>query len=164
MHYPHVAHFAGRDEDALLRGVAEYLRSGLDAGGCCIVITATARWEKIGRIAGVSKRTVWVNADELLPKLVHSGKVGADAFTHLVGGTVARVIAANGARPVYAYGDLVGMLWDRAQYAAAIQLEEYWNDLGAQYPFRLYCGYPIDAGVGNDAHVSCVEALHSHVV
>jgi hypothetical protein len=50
--------------------------------------------------------------------------------------------AADGGRPVRAFGEMVSLLWDDDQVSAAIEVEAMWNELGSQYPFSLCCGYP----------------------
>jgi hypothetical protein len=40
---------------------------------------------------------------------------------------------------------MVAVLWDQGNVAAAIALEDLWNDLGTKHPFSLFCAYPIRA-------------------
>jgi hypothetical protein len=40
---------------------------------------------------------------------------------------------------------LVNLLWRAGQPAAAIRLEELWNDLARLYPFGLFCGHMLDS-------------------
>jgi hypothetical protein len=42
---------------------------------------------------------------------------------------------------VRAYGELVDVLAEEGNFAAAIALERLWNDLLAERPFALMCGY-----------------------
>lgn len=43
-----------------------------------------------------------------------------------------------------AYGEMVNLLWREGREAAAIRVEEYWNDLAGLYPFSLFCGYIVN--------------------
>jgi signal transduction histidine kinase len=54
---------------------------------------------------------------------------------------VARGIASSTTGRVRAYGEMVDLLWRRGHQPAALQLEEFWERLGAQYPFSLLCAY-----------------------
>lgn len=43
------------------------------------------------------------------------------------------------------YGEMVSDLWRAGNTAAAIRLEEYWNELARLYQFCLFCGYQVDS-------------------
>ena len=43
------------------------------------------------------------------------------------------------------YGEMVAVLWDQGNVAAAIELERLWNDLAIRHPFSLLCAYPTSA-------------------
>lgn len=164
MHYPHVAHFAGNDETALIDGVARYLRTALDSEGCALVVTSVARRDRIDAQLGKPDRVTWIDGHQILALIHRDGKIDANAFRNVVGRKVRETIKSNGARPLYAYGDMVGTLWEGGHHAAAIQLERLWNDLGSSEPFRLYCAYPIDANECTHPHVQAVIDLHSELV
>jgi len=61
---------------------------------------------------------------------------------------------------------MVALLWDAGDVSAAIELERLWNELGAELPFSLFCGYP--AYIASDASSADEFAelchLHSDVV
>jgi KaiC/GvpD/RAD55 family RecA-like ATPase len=40
------------------------------------------------------------------------------------------------------FGEMVALLWEKGNQAAALQLEELWNEVLHEIPFRLHCGYP----------------------
>jgi hypothetical protein len=61
---------------------------------------------------------------------------------------------------------MIGLLWEAGQTTAAIQLEEYWNELLHRGGISLFCGYPIDV-FANDfqrAHIHDVVCAHSRVL
>ena len=43
-----------------------------------------------------------------------------------------------------AFGEMVGLLWIERQQAAAIRLEQYWNEVLTGSTASLFCAYPID--------------------
>ena len=64
------------------------------------------------------------------------------------------------------YGEVVALLWAAGHVNAALELEGFWNELGREIPFSLYCGYPRQT-VGTSQHhgaVSEVCRLHTEVV
>jgi MEDS: MEthanogen/methylotroph, DcmR Sensory domain len=65
-----------------------------------------------------------------------------------------------------AYGEMVGILWNARQFAAAVRLEQFWNKLLSQSRFSLYCAYAIDV-FGKEFQISALDSLlcaHTHVV
>lgn len=54
------------------------------------------------------------------------------------------------------YGELVNDLWRAGHTAAAIRLEEYWNELARLYQFCLFCGYHVDCV----SEVAYIDPLH----
>jgi hypothetical protein len=70
--------------------------------------------------------------------------------------------AADSGRPVHAYGEMVSLLWDANQVNAAIELEAMWNELGSQYPFSLYCGYPARSVAGSRHRDALAQVCHLH--
>jgi anti-sigma regulatory factor (Ser/Thr protein kinase) len=65
-------------------------------------------------------------------------------------------------RPVRAFGEMVGLLWDRGDVSAAIELETLWNALAAELPFSLYCAYHADSMAGHEHADALHEVCHLH--
>ena len=87
-------------------------------------------------------------------------------FMEVIGGVISR--AAESGRPVRVFGEMVSLLVADGHPAAALRLEELWNDLQAHlaHAFSLFCAYPMDH-FGGEAHqelFSDVCAAHSQVV
>ena len=64
------------------------------------------------------------------------------------------------------YGEIVAVLWAAGHVNAALELEGFWNELGREIPFSLYCGYPRQSVESSQHHgaVSEVCRLHTAVV
>jgi MEDS: MEthanogen/methylotroph, DcmR Sensory domain len=141
-----------QDEAFLAEAVAEYIGYGLKQGDAGVII---ARPE---HIRGFKRELVALgcypeqairngqlklfDAGETLAKLIVNGKPQWRPFRELVGELVAelRLQYPN----VRAYGEMVDILWQSGRYDAAIQLEEYWNDLAMLQSFSLFCAYQMD--------------------
>jgi hypothetical protein len=65
-----------------------------------------------------------------------------------------------------AYGEMVNLLWSQGKEAAAIRLEEYWNELAGSYPFSLFCGYTVNAQRWEtySGRLHDIGRTHSHVL
>lgn len=57
-----------------------------------------------------------------------------------------------------AYGEMVGLLWERGETAAALELEQFWNTILPDTVCSLFCGYPIDM-FGHDLDVAGVNRI-----
>jgi hypothetical protein len=146
-----------QDAEFLAEAVSRYLQAGLDAGEAGIVI---ARPEHRARFA-VRGAVTMLDAEETLGSFMANGMPQWAPFRERVGG----LIAAQG-RPVRAYGEMVDLLWQRGERAAATRLEEYWNELGKLHRFSLFCAYymdPLDSA-SYDGGLQCVCKTHSHLI
>ncbi|MGH7300902.1 MAG: ATP-binding protein, partial [Candidatus Rokuibacteriota bacterium] len=87
-----------------------------------------------------------------------------ERFSELIGGVLAR--ASRDGRGLRVFGEMVGLLLSRGQAAAAIRVEDLWNELGATRAFRLLCAYPLDRLGGRGLAHPIVEvcARHSRVI
>ncbi|HET9752408.1 MAG TPA: MEDS domain-containing protein, partial [Myxococcales bacterium] len=109
---------------------------------------------------------VLLDARETLSKITVSGMPDWHRFKQVVGGVLERALLATSAAHVRAYGEMVDVLWRDGQPAAALRLEEFWNDLGAIHAFSLLCAYRMgnflkEADGANFQHVC---QAHTHVV
>ena len=85
-------------------------------------------------------------------------------FSAVVGGTVTTAVERYGG--VRIFGEMVGILAVAGHHAAALRLEEMWNDLGRAYRFSLLCGYPMEQmqGEASGALLTGVCATHGRVI
>lgn len=167
----HVVHFYERDGE-LLPTLARYVGEGLETGGVAVVVATPQHVDGLRTAltaAGVDTpraeadhRFVVLDAKTALGRLLGPGGPNRACFDAAVGGVVSRAVA--GGRPVRAFGEMVGLLWDRGDVAIAIELESLWNDLGAAIPFSLFCAYRLTETSKDIAALEDVCALHSAVL
>lgn len=167
MHEPcnHVVHLHGGDTALLRERAGRFLGEGLAAGEAALVIAAPAHvdaficqlsedgHDPIGAIR--SGCLALVDAATMLAEIMPGGVLSRAAFDQSIGGALGALRVRSGKRSVYAYGEMVGILWQARRYAEAAVLEDYWNELLGEGGLSLFCGYPIDL---LDAHLD-VEAL-----
>lgn len=149
---PHVVGFHDGDA-ALVPAVRAYLADGLEAGGSAVVFATPGRRRAITDAlehAGLpvealraSGRYAAHDAHGTLSAFMRDGAPDPDA----VAGTVGSVLraAAEGGGPVRVFGEMVAVLWQAGNVAAAIELETQWNRLIDAHGFELLCGYPMGA-------------------
>jgi len=170
----HVVRFYEADA-SLLDSVATFCADAILADGVALVV-ATPEHR-----AGIAERLrargfldteddhdsyLSLDAAEMLSQFMVNGEVDAARFTEVVGGIISRT--AKSGRQVRVFGEMVSLLVADGYPAAAIRLEELWNDLQAHHThaFSLFCAYPMDH-FGGETHqdlFSDVCAAHSQVV
>jgi hypothetical protein len=107
---------------------------------------------------------VFLDAAETLDSFMVAGWPDAAAFWH----ALSPVIKSAQARPgeVRVFGEMVTLLWDAGQTAAAVDVEALFSELARQYSFSLLCSYPADAEaeVEHADDLSHIQGAHSAVL
>jgi hypothetical protein len=144
----------GADAEQLIHNVGHYLAEGCARGDGLLLIGTPAHNEAI--IAQVARngadvdaairagRLVARDAQEVLGLLMVDNQPDADRFDLVVGGAIRALRGDRAHRGIRLYGEMVGILWEAWQFAAALRLEEYWNQLLTREGASLFCAYPID--------------------
>jgi signal transduction histidine kinase/ActR/RegA family two-component response regulator len=151
--------FIGRaihaDDGALVVATGVH-RNGLDellqANGLDVT-TAKARGQYLS-----------LDAAETLSKFMVDGAPEPGRFNEFMGGVIASV--TDGRPRISAFGEMVALLWAEGNHAAAIRLEELWNDLQRTHSFSLFCAYPMN-GLSGEKFIeatSSVCKVHSRVI
>lgn len=171
----HVVQLYGSDDRLLTQNVGHFLSEGLKRGDGLLVIatpqhrcTLTSRLRaEIGHSKAVLEgRLVFLDAETTLSRLMVNGAPDQELFRSVVGEALRGVRARAVHTGVRAYGEMVGLLWLAGEYAAAVRLEELWNDLLKLSDVTLFCAYPIDI-FGPEFQPGKVDALlcaHSHLL
>ena len=164
------------DEVSLVANVSLYLSEGLKRGEGVLVVAAAAHRESFAReldrlgvdtgSAIQTSQLVCIDARETLSQFMTAGQPDWDKF-EIAMGTAMRAVRSAGDRPgLRAYGEMVGLLWTKGQYSAAIRLEQFWNKLLARSSFSLYCAYPIDV-FDKKFHAAALDGVlcaHTHLM
>jgi signal transduction histidine kinase/ActR/RegA family two-component response regulator len=158
----------------LLNSLSGFIGAGLAAGEGCIVVATKAHREALEEqlnargldmaAACATGQYVALDAAETLSKFMLNGQPEPGRFTEVIGSLIAGVTEAW--PRVRVFGEMVALLWAEDNQAAAIQLEELWNNLQKSYTFSLFCAYPMN-GFGGEKFVEPfgnVCAGHSSVI
>ena len=160
-------------DEALLAGLERLLDFAITAGDALVVIATEAhRVDLLERMQ--AKETAppghctFLDAREMLSRFMRWGQPDRGLFQQVVGGLVGAAVDAAAARGhrVLAYGEMVALLWNEGNSAAAVQLERMWNELGESQPFYLHCAYPVAyfGGGGTARSIAAVCGEHSRVI
>jgi hypothetical protein len=172
----HLLQFYEADERPLLENISRYVREGLKSGEGVLLIAAQHRNEAVEQrlnelgidteAAIHEGRLTFVGVRQALAGFMRDGQPDWELFQNTIGATVRESRARIHDGVIRAYGEMVGVLWEAGQFAAAIRLEHYWNELRHSAPFKLFCAYPIDV-LGKGFQTPAVDALlraHTHLL
>jgi hypothetical protein len=171
--WEHLAHFY-TDSDSLLHHLTNYVLPGLQGGDGAIIIAMQNHIDGLQqrlRIEGVDVlslvergQLVCVDAQEVLDQIMCGDQPDRHAFNAIVGQLV-RHTKSRFSR-LLAYGELVNLLWQQNNHAAAHTLEHWWNLLIQQHGFSLMCGYRANVLSYSDGMVDRLHEVcqtHTHV-
>jgi MEDS: MEthanogen/methylotroph, DcmR Sensory domain len=137
------------DEGSTAHALAAFTAQGLEREETVLIVASPHRWRLAARPTGQRARrfsealesgqlTVLDSLDTLA-RLRRPNGPDPLLFDQIVGDMVRR-LRGRGA-PLRVYGDMVDQLALEADFMAALQLEELWNDLLRVEPCALLCGY-----------------------
>jgi len=140
------------DSDSYLtESVCDFIGTGLRNGEEAVVIATRPHRENLeialskkgldliaARIEG---RYLTLDAAATLSEFMVDGDIDFALLDKTIRDSVARPV--GGERGLRIYGEMVALLWERGDVAAAIRLEDYWNSLLDAQPVTLMCGYPM---------------------
>jgi excisionase family DNA binding protein len=147
----HVVQFYDADA-SLIDAVHDYLGAGFRLGDVAVVIATPAHRAALeqrllqGGIDIVAARASGsyfpLDAEATLARFMVDGMPDAARFQKVIGGLVEE--AMRGGAALRAFGEMVALLAIDANHAAALRLEELWNDLQSRATFSLFCAYPLE--------------------
>jgi PAS domain S-box-containing protein len=138
------------DDEFLIDAVSGFVGAAIEAGENSVIIATEDHRQAIqSRLAArnldvsidAGAQCVWLDAARVLEQFMVDGQPDRIRFDEVVGGVVRRALRDN--RKLRAFGEMVAILWARGDRAAAIRLEELWNDLVKYHSFALFCAYPM---------------------
>jgi signal transduction histidine kinase len=160
------------EDAALVDSVAAYIRRGLESGAAAVVIATGQHWQELVQLwrsqgfdfsgALASGQLVPMDAGEMLGRLMRDGRPQRAQFMDEIGAAIAGI--SRQWRRIVAFGEMVSLLCQNAMHAAAIELEELWNELARLHAFSLYCAYPLREFGADGTAFEAVCAVHARVL
>lgn len=172
----HLVQFYESD-DFLLDTLSELIGTDLAAGDTCIFVATKTHREgleeklKTNGLDLVTTQTpgkyISLDAEETLSKFMVDGLPDPDRFTEVIGSMI--VQAAKDRHQVRFFGEMIALLWMEGNQAAALRLEELWDDLlHAHHPFSLFlfCVHSMSSFAGQTQEEQFIKLCqqHSHVI
>ena len=167
--FEHFVQFCETDE-FLVKSVSKFLSAGLIEGDTCVVLATQPHRQGFEEhlkaeglavtVARARGKYIALDAATTLPQIMVDGSIDPARFYEVIGNIIKQ--AAKGSRNVRVFGELVALLWAEGNRAAAIHLEDLWNDLSRRYSFSLYCAYPMKGFDGEAYGSEFAEICRQH--
>jgi hypothetical protein len=175
--HEHAVQFYDSDERALISNVVRYLADGYRNGSSlCVVATQPHREAFIAGLEALGidaqkaiddGQFLVLDAEETLRGFMVHGYPDALLFDATCGAVARASIERAQGRGLRGYGEMVDLLWRADKAAAAVRLEQLWDELRAKLGgFTLLCSYRIDI-FGHEFHAGAVDGVlctHSSVI
>lgn len=168
----HIVQFFGSDEE-YVRAAGRYLGEGVAAGDTCVAVATTEHHRQLDDylfdagwdVAALSAeyRYIPLQAEDTLQTFFADGNGIDQERFHRQFNQLLSQVSARG-QPVRIFGEMVSLLAEQGHPAAAIQLEELWNELSRQHNFSLFCSYRLSPFTQNPRYRKLLHGIHSHVV
>ncbi len=165
-----------KDETFLLKAVSLFIETGLQRNEAVVMIVTDSHREALLcrlRDHNIHVETVIaqgqliiLDAHETLYAFMLNGAPDFPKFRGTIGQLLDNIVEESKFTKIRAYGEMVDILWRQGNLNAAIQLEEFWNDLLKIYQFSLFCAYTMD-GLDKDVNSGPLQAVckaHSHFI
>ncbi len=159
--------------DSVADAVSGFIAEGVEAGDVVLAVMRRETWESTARrlrergvdpaVAQASGGLTVLDAAATLETFLVNGRIDQKLFEDSVGTLVWALASSD--RRLRIYGEMVDVLASTGDFRIALQLEARWNDLRAETPFTLFCGYSAE-NFGNPKlsetlQLTCLA--HSHI-
>lgn len=158
--FHHAVAFYDNDE-VLTEQVAKFL--DMSRPGTAIVVATRAHRAAFERhLTTRAPRYISLDAETLLAEVMVDNFPDEGRLRAAVGGLFETV----GEGPISIFGEMVALLWERGDVAAALKLEKLWNGLADDHRFSLFCAYPTSLFQGSASLEAYLRmcGMHSHLV
>jgi hypothetical protein len=167
----HFVQFYDREDD-IIKAVAGYLSHGLRYNEFCVLVASEDHISLITEqmskndpiVAGQLKSGSFIahDARQTLAKFMVGNVPSKDLFESTITEVLSPALASG--KRIRIFGEMVALLVADGNPAAAVALENLWNELAQKLPFRLFCAYPENCLASNDTCLPEIHATHSHVL
>lgn len=162
-------------DEALVSTVVRFMERGIAEGDGVIAITTAAHWQMVRERLGAAgidvdsvqakRQLVVCDAHDTLMSFMVDGMPDRNAMRAAVMSALDSTRAAGYTR-VRGFGEMVDILNRRGNLAAAIRLEELWNEVLDAERIALLCAYAIDPfdRAEYKAVLPSIGHVHSHLM
>jgi hypothetical protein len=155
----------------LVDSLAVFAGAGLGKGDAVVVVARPGHAKALeDRLAAdafdVKDLEDWgqlriLDAVGVLEEFMVAGRPDRERFRAICTGLIAKARVCSRTGRVRIYGEMVDVLWQQGNVAAASQLEAYWNEIIHAFCIPLFCAYRV---AGDCTLPEELSRAHSHVI
>jgi PAS domain S-box-containing protein len=145
-----------KDDSVLLEDLNGFIGAALAAGNSAVIVATRVHREGLSRLLSTQGidvnlatnqgRYIALDAYETLSKFMVNDLPDEILFKKAIGSVLSLATAsAQSDAPPAVFGEMVALLWQDGKTGAAIQLEQFWNNLAKTNLFHLRCAYPMSS-------------------
>lgn len=172
----HSVHFYD-ESAALVSRLCGIVGSALRIGNAVLIIASQPHRDGLVKALGEAnldvreharqRRFAMFDAEEILATFMRNGRPRRERFMDSIGSLLKEAKSNSKAKDVglTVFGEMVAVLWEQGKKAAAIELEELWNEALSNSAFHLHCAYPRASFAQNvdEDFMAQVCRSHTHV-
>ena len=165
-----------QDQDFLSRAVCRFAGPALANGEGVILIPTPTHWNAFRprleaegvdvQAAQERGQLMVVDANQLLPRFMRDAMPDPPVFNGVFTDVVGQARARGEFQRLRVWGEMVGVLWERGDVAASMNLEDLFDQLGKKIDIAIFCSFLMDNFDG-DVHAHMLPRLgtnHSHLI
>lgn len=160
------------DAEYLCAVASEFISEGIEAGQPALVIARPhhragilqvlrGRGVDVDRLQSAGDLIV-LDACDTLSRFFADGQLNTASFHEQATRMLERICRGRKDCTIWAYGEMVDLLWEAEQPLAAIILEMLWNRLAATWKLCILCGYSTSNPYRGD-NITDICGQHTHV-
>jgi CheY-like chemotaxis protein len=159
----------------LHRAIAAFLAEPLQSGAPMLMVARRHTFEAVaerltsghpGASVDLASHIMFVDADAALGGFMDEVTPDPVRFGHRISNLLSRVRQGREDGTIWVYGEMVDVLCKAGEHAAAVRLEELWNEVLDRQQVSLLCGYAIER-FDADVKATQLQAIcrqHTHVI
>ena len=173
VHHAHAVQFY-EDDAFLVQTVFDYAHAGLSRHQPVVIIATPEHCRAVADRLGSAgldaqraerdRTLTLLDARTTLADFMVDGLPDARRFDERVGSLLRSRREAFGDLPMWAYGEMVDLLWADANAEGALRLEELWNVLASRHEFSLLCAYAMSRFAGAHHRQGFADVCNRHAV
>jgi hypothetical protein len=165
-----------QDEDFLTYAVCRFAGAGFANGEGVILVSTLTHWNAIRprleaegvdvRAAEQRGQLTVVDADECLRRFMRDAMPDPPVFNVVFGDVVGQARARGSYQKLRVWGEMVGVLWERGDVDASMNLEDLFDQLAKKVDISIFCSFLMD-NFNGDVHARMLPRLgrnHSHLI
>jgi hypothetical protein len=150
--------------------VSGYIGAALERGGITVMVATSEH-----RLAVVRKleargidviaaqrdgRLFLRDAEAVVSQIMTDGELDRTKFANMVASVLGNLVESD--RRIFGTGEIAGLLWENGKRAAAIEVEQFWDEFAKRNRMTILCAYSICKSADANSQTALAEVCTCH--